>query len=196
MVLLGVVFEVILAMANIGTAVALFPAARRQNESLALGYVGLRTLEAAVIAVGVIPLLAVVTLRQSLAGATGADTAGLVTLGSALVESYRWTLVVGPGLICGTNTVVMAYLLYRSGLVPRVIPMLGLIGGPLVFAYHTARMFLFPGQSPVWAAILVIPIFTWEVSLALRLIFKGFNGSALRGLPASTPAADELLSAA
>lgn len=198
-ILLGVLFEVILALANIGTAVALFPVVKRQNEGMALGYVGLRTLEAAVIAVGVIPLLAVVTLRQNLAGTAGADTAALLTLGSALVGFYKWTLVVGPGLICGTNTVVMAYLMYTSGLVPRFIPVLGLTGGPLIFAYHVAGMFGLTGQLSVWAAIIVIPIFAWEVTLALWLIVKGFNGSALRRAPASTAASletDELLSAA
>src|SRR5438876_645440 len=133
-VLVGAFFEVILALAIVGTAVALYPVVKRQNEGVALGYVGLRTLEAGIIAVGVLPLLTVVTLHmQHLTGTAGTDTATLVTLGNALVAFNRWTTLVGPGLVCGVNTVLMAFLMYRSRLVPRFIPVLGLVGGPLVF---------------------------------------------------------------
>ncbi|HZF58624.1 MAG TPA: DUF4386 domain-containing protein [Rubrobacter sp.] len=171
-VLLGAFLEVICALAIVGTAVALFPVVKRHNEGVALGYVGLRTLEAGIIAVGVVPLLAVVTLRQDMTGTAGADTAAV------LVEFHNWTRLLGPGLVCGVNTVLMAYLMYRSRLVPRFIPVLGLIGGPLVFAYHTAQMFGASEQILSWAAIGVIPIFAWEVTLAFRLIAKGFNPSA------------------
>ncbi len=194
-VLLGAFLEVICALGIVGTAVALFPVVKRQNEGVALGYVGLRTLEAGIIAVGVIPLLAVVTLRQDLAGATGADTAALVTLGNALVGFHTWTRLLGPGLVCGTNTVLMAYLLYQSRLVPRFIPVLGLVGGPLVFAYSAAKMFGISEQILVWAAIGVIPIFAWELTLAIRLITKGFNQSATAS-ESATPATNEQLSAA
>jgi hypothetical protein len=177
-VLLGGLFEIILAMANIGTAVALFPVVKRWHEGVALGYVGLRTLEGAIIAIGVLPLLAVVTLRQQLVGTTGADSATLATIGNALVALHNWTFILGPGLVCGVNTVLMAYLMYRSGLVPRFIPVLGLVGGPLVFAYNTGLMFGVSQQIAAWAGILVLPIFTWEVSLALWMIIKGFKPEA------------------
>ena len=171
-VLLGAFLEVICALAIVGTAVALFPVVKRHNEGVALGYVGLRTLEAGIIAVGVVPLLAVVTLRQDMTGTAGADTAAV------LVEFHNWTRLLGPGLVCGANTMLMAYLMYRSRLVPRFIPVLGLIGGPLVFAYHTAQMFGASEQILSWAAVAVVPIFAWEVTLAFRLIAKGFNPSA------------------
>ena len=171
-VLLGAFLEVICALAIVGTAVALFPVVKRHNEGVALGYVGLRTLEAGIIAVGVVPLLALVTLRPDVTGTAGADTTAV------LVEFHNWTRLLGPGLVCGVNTVLMAYLMYRSRLVPRFIPVLGLIGGPLVFAYHTAQMFGASEQILSWAAIGVIPIFAWEVTLAFRLIAKGFNPSA------------------
>ncbi len=185
-VLWGGFLEVVCALAIVGTAVALFPVVRRYSEGVALGYVGLRTLEAGIIAVGVVPLLAVVTLRQQLAGAAGTDTATLVTLGNALVAAHNWTRVLGPGLVCGTNTVLLASLLYRSGLVPRFIPVLGLVGGPLVFAYNTARMFGVSEQILAWVAIGVVPIFAWEVSLALRLIAKGFKATTIAAEPAGT----------
>jgi len=197
-VLVGAFFEVILALAIVGTAVALFPIAKRQNEGIALGYVGLRTLEAGIIAVGVLPLLAIVTLRQTLAGTTSTDPTTLVTIGNALVSFHNWTFLIGPGLVCGTNTVLMAYLMYKSRLVPRFIPVLGLVGGPLVFAYNTAKMFGLSDQIPSWAAIGVIPIFAWEVSLAIYLIVKGFKPAAISAMASNSAKTEpnELMSAA
>jgi hypothetical protein len=180
-VLVGALFDVICAMAIIGTAVALFPIVKRQNEGIALGYVGLRTLEAAIIAAGAVSMLAAVTLLQ-MGTTTGQATYGTVTLGNAFVGAYKWTALVGPGLVCGVNTVLMAYLMYRSRLVPRFIPVLGLVGGPLVFAYNVTIMFgLTDGITPL-AAILVLPIFAWEVTLAIRLIVKGFDSFALAAM--------------
>lgn len=192
-VLVGVLFEVILAFAIIGTSVALYPVARRYNEGAALGYVGLRTLEAAVIAVGVLPLLVIVTLRH-LAAASGADPATLVTVGNALVSFHDWTFLLGPGFVCSANTVTMAYLLYRSRLVPRFIPVLGLVGGPLIFVVNAGQLFGFYNHIPAWAGPAVIPIFAWEVSLALYLIVKGFRTSA--AAEATQIATSELFSAA
>ncbi|MCX6023263.1 MAG: DUF4386 domain-containing protein [Chloroflexi bacterium] len=194
-VMLGVFLEVICVLAIVGTAVALFPVVRRQNEGVALGYVGLRTLEAGIIAVGVVPLLVIVTLRQQLTGTAGADTATLVTLGNALVAFHNWTFLIGPGFVCGTNTVLMAYLMYKSGLVPRFIPVLGLAGGPLVFASNAAVMFGIYENLSVWAAIAAVPVFAWELTLAFWLIFKGFKASAITSEPAS-PVTNELSSVA
>lgn len=177
-VLIGVLFEIILTLAVVGTAVTLFPVMKRWNEGVALGYVGLRTIEAGIIAVGVIPLLAVVTLRQQMVDTVGADPAALMTVSSVLVALYQWTVLLGPGLVCGTNTVLMAYLMYRSRLVPRFIPMLGLVGGPLIFIVNAAKMFGFVEQNASLLLIAVVPIFAWEVSLALWLILKGFKQSA------------------
>jgi hypothetical protein len=166
--LLGAFLEVVLALAVVGTAVTLFPVVKRYNESLALGYVGLRTLEAGIIAVGVVPLLAVVTLRQD-------RTTGAVAVARALVALHDWTFLVGPSLVLGTNTVLLATVLYRSGLVPRFIPVLGLVGGPLVFAAGTAQLFGLFAQVSVWAAVTAVPVFAWEICLAVYLIVKGFR---------------------
>jgi hypothetical protein len=159
-ILLGALLEVILALAVVGTAVALYPVAKRWNEAAALGYVGLRTLEAGVIAVGVLPLLTLVTLRHSSFDVV--DSATIAMLNDTLVTLYKWTLLIGPGLLCATNTVVMAYILFSSRLVPRYIPVLGLIGGPLIFVITVARMFGGFDHLPPWAAIAVLPIFAWK----------------------------------
>jgi hypothetical protein len=176
--LLGVLFEVILATAIIGTAVALYPIMRKWGEGSALGYAALRTLEGAIIAVGVVPVLALVTLRD-MGTAAGSDPNTLATIGNTLNALHNATLLIGPGLVCGVNTVVMASLMAKSGVVPRIIPLLGLIGGPLIFIVNTGKLLGIYDQIPPAMGILVLPIFAWEVSLALWLIVKGFRQSAL-----------------
>ena len=115
----------------------LFPVLKRQNESLALGYVTARIIESTFIAIGIVSLLAVVTLRQDVGGAGGAAT--LVTVGRSLVAVHDWTFLLGPGWIVGVgNGLILGYLMYRSGLVPRGMAMLGLIGGPLIIMSGTA----------------------------------------------------------
>jgi hypothetical protein len=178
-VLLGCFLDLVNALACIGTAVALFPVVKRQNQAVALGFVTSRMLEAAIILIGVVSLLAVVTLRRDLAGAPGTDTASLVTTGRALVAVRGWTFLLGPSLMPGINAVLLGYLLYRSGLVPRVIPALGLIGAPLLIASATTA--LFRGNHPVTvlAAVATVPIFVWELSLGVWLVVKGFKPSPI-----------------
>jgi hypothetical protein len=159
--------------------VAIYPVLQHQNQGVALGYVGLRTLEAAVIAVGAVALLAVVTLRAEPAGSAGAEA---TLLGAALVALHNGTFLVGPGLVLGTNTVLLAYLLYRSGLVPRFIPVLGLIGGPVVFVVAAAQLFGVIEQYSFWATLTAMPAFAFELCLAFYLILKGFRLSALARL--------------
>lgn len=178
-VFLGAFSEVILAIAVIGTAVTLYPIVRRQHQSVALGYVCGRLLEAAIIVVGIISVLSVVTLRQDLAGASGRNAAALVTVSKSLVAIHDWTFLFGPDLVLGANTLLLAYLMYRSGLVPRFIALLGLVGGPLICASATAVLFGLYEQVSVWGAIAAIPVFAWEVTLAVWLIAKGFKPSPI-----------------
>lgn len=176
-VILGGFFEVILALSVIGTSVTLFPVVRRQNESIALGYVAGRVVEGIVIVVGIISLLTVVRLRQGFAGDPGADGASLVIAGKSLVALHDWTFLFGPNLALGVNTLMLAYLMYRSRLVPSVIAVMGLVGGPLIFASGTAVLFGIYGQWSAWGSVAAIPVFAWEMSLAVWLIARGFKQS-------------------
>jgi hypothetical protein len=178
-VLGGCFLDLINAIACIGTAVTLFPVVKRQNEAVALGFVTARVFEAAVIVIGVVSLLSVVTLRQDLAGAAGTDDRSLVAIGQSLVAIRDWTFTIGPGLIPGVNALLLGYLLYRSGLVPRLIPVLGLIGAPLLIA--SAAITLFRSNDPVQvlAVIATVPIFAWELSLGVWLVVKGFKPSPI-----------------
>jgi hypothetical protein len=177
---LGALLEVILVVANIGTAVVLYPLVKRQNETVALGYVAARVVESTVIAVGIISLLSVVALRQDFAGAAGADAASLLTVGSALVAVHDATFLLGPGFLAPLgNGILLGYLMFRSGLVPRGMAMLGLIGGPLLIASFVAVLFGVYEQVSLWPAIATIPEFLWELSLGIYLVVKGFKPSPI-----------------
>jgi hypothetical protein len=178
-VILGCLLDLVNALAAIGTAVTLFPLVKRQNEGIALGYVASRAFEAAVIVIGVVCLLAVVTLRQDLAGATGANAAALVTSGKSLVAIRDWTFLLGPGLMPAFNALCLGYLMYKSRLVPRIIPMLGLIGAPLLIAATITTMFGINEQLSLWSGIATAPIFVWELSVGLWMTVKGFNPSPI-----------------
>lgn len=122
-VALGAFLEVLLIVANVGTAVVLFPVLKRQNEPLALGYVTARIIESTFIAIGIVSLLAVVTLRKDVGGTGGAGT--LVAVGRSLVVVHDWTFLFGPGWVVGVGSgLILGYLMYRSGLVPRRMAML------------------------------------------------------------------------
>jgi hypothetical protein len=177
-VIVGCILDLINAIACIGSAVTLFPVIKRQHEGVALGLVAARMFEAAVIVIGVVSLLSIVTLRQKLGG-PGTDDGSLVAIGEALLAVRNWTFVLGPGLVPGINALLLGYLLYRSSLVPRLIPTLGLIGAPLLIA--SAVTATLRNTDPVVALTVVatVPIFFWELSLGLWLFLKGFKPSAI-----------------
>ena len=177
----GNVLDMVNALACIGSAVALFPVVKRQSEALALGFVTTRMFEAAVIVIGVVSLLTVVSLRQP--GATGAQADSLVMTGQALVAARDWTFLLGPNVMAALNALLLGTLMYKSGLVPRVIPAMGLIGSPMLLAVTTATMFGLTEHGSAWWLV-VAPIFVWELTLGLYLTFKGFKPSAVTTLMA------------
>jgi hypothetical protein len=188
-VILGCLLDVVNALAAIGTAVALFPVLKRHSEATALGFVTTRMLEAAIIMIGVVSLLTVVTLRQDLAGATGSDPATLVTTGKALVGVRDWTFLLGPGVMPALNALLLGSLMYRSRLVPRVIPTMGLIGAPLLLIADVAVLFGYIEQVSVPSFIATLPVAAWELSVGLYMIVKGFKPSpvTMTNVPAAAP---------
>ena len=189
-VLVGAFLEVIVALAGIGTAVTLSPVVKRQNEGFALGFVTARVLEAAMIFTGVLSLLSLVTLRQDLGGAAGANAAALVTTGASHVAVYNWTMLLGQTIMPCINALLLGSLMYRSRLVPRVIPVLGLIGAPLLIASVVTALFRTDHQITV-LAVGFLPVAVWEFSLGVWLVVKGFRPSPITAemTAASTPLA-------
>src|SRR3989441_1945362 len=172
-VLFGGILEIIVALAGIGTAVALYSVVKRQNEGLAMGFVGSRVLEAGTIFAGVACLLSVVSLRQA-----GAGAEALVT-GHALVAMYDRMFLVGQSFIPAMNALLLGSLLYQSRLVPRVLPLLGFIGATLLVAGDIAVLFGLIGQHAPSTALAAIPIALWEFSLGVWLVVKGFTPSPI-----------------
>ena len=186
-VIVSGVLEIIVALACIGTAVVLYPVVKRQNEAVAMGFIGARVLEAATIFAGVVSILSVVTLRQS-----GAGPDALVT-GQALVALHNWTTLLGQGFLPAVNALLLGSLLYRSRLVPRIIPLVGLIGAPLLIASAAATLFGLKEQVSALSAIAALPIALWEFSLGVYLVVKGFKPSPItaRMVAADTRRADQ-----
>ena len=176
---LGALLEVLLIITNVGTAVVLFPIARRYSETLALGWVASRIIESAAILVGVIAVLATITLREDLAGADGES---LSVVGDTLLAIKDWSFVMGPGFCVAVgNGMILGYLMYRSGLLPRQLAVFGLIGGPLLFV--AASLALFDVHEPTDASyfLMAVPEIIWELSFGIYLIVKGFRPSPILG---------------
>ena len=177
-VLVGAFLEVIVALAGIGTAVTLYPVVKRQNEGMALGFVTSRLLEGAMIFTGVLSLLSLVSLRQG--GAAGANAAALVATGASHVAVYNGTMLLGQTLMPCINALLLGTLMYRSRLVPRIIPVLGLIGAPLLIAAVIATLFGGDiGHVSALRAIATLPVAAWEFSLGVWLVVKGFKPSPI-----------------
>ena len=184
-VLWGAFSEVVVALAGIGTAVVLFPVAKRVSETAALGFVAARVVEGSLIVVGVVSIRTLVTLRDDVAGTAGADQGSLVTTGHTLVATYDWTFLLSQSLMPVFNALCLGYVLYRSGLVPRILPALGLIGAPLLLASDIAIFFGVIDRISPFAAVAFIPIAVWEFSLGVYLTVKGFRPSAVAALPSA-----------
>jgi hypothetical protein len=169
--------EFVLALACIGTAVALFPVVRRVDEATALGFVGSRTLEASTIVIGILAMLTV-----SAAGPTA----------QALVAVHDWAFLVGPGTLPAVNALLLAPLLLRAGLVPRIIPLIGLVGAPMLLAASVGILFGVIEQVSAWGFLAALLIAAWEIALGFWLVIKGFNVDALNRLNAAVRPVDSV----
>jgi hypothetical protein len=176
-VFLGAFLELLLIITNIGCAVVLFPILKRHNEGLALAYVAARIVECTFILVGLISVLAIVTLRQT---STPADAGSVLVVGKALRAIHDWTFLLGPGFSDGVGTgMILGWLMYRSGLVSRRMALFGVIGGPLLAASGIAVLLGIIPQFGAVQGIATIPEVIWEAFLGLYLTFKGFKASPI-----------------
>ena len=175
--------EVVVGLAGIGTAIVLFPVLKRQSETPALGFLAARIVEATLIFVGVISVLSIVTLRNDVAGTAGADPASLVTIAQTHLATYNWTFLLSQSLMPVFCDLFLGYLLYRSGLVPRILPIIALVGAPLLLASDVAVFFgAYDEVGPV-ALLAALPVAVFEFSLGVYFIVKGFKPSPIDGRP-------------
>jgi hypothetical protein len=181
-VVLGALMELILVVSAVGTATAMFPILRKYNETIALWHICFRFLEAMIITVGVISVLSLLTLSREFVAAGAPDIASFQTSGIVLNAIHDWTFLLGPNFMLGINTLMYSFIFYKIKVVPRFISILGMIGATLIFTCALFVMFGVFTQLSVWGAILAIPVAAFEMILAVWLIVKGFNRSALASL--------------
>lgn len=187
------VFDIVTALAGIGTAVALYPVVKRYGRSGAIGFISSRTLEASMLFAGALALLSVVTLRQDLTGTADADT--LVVTGKSLVALHDWAFLLGPAVMAPVNALFLGSVLYRSRLVPRILPTLGLIGAPLLLVSSLAVALGAHDQVSSTAMLATLPIAAWELSLGVYLTVKGFRSVPQPTVEAPAPVERDLVPA-
>ena len=172
-IIFGALHELLLILANIGTAVVIYPIVRRQSEELALGYVTARIVECTFILVGIVAVLGIVTLQRE---AAGADEGSIAYTLAAIKD---WTFLLGPGWVVGWgNGLILGYLMYRSGLVPQAMTWLGLVGGPLIILSGTLVMFDVADAGEALQGLATIPEGLWELSLGVYCTVWGFRPSS------------------
>jgi hypothetical protein len=164
---LGAFLEFLLIIANVGTAVVLYPIARRQNQILAVGYIGARIIESVFIGMGIIFILGLVSLRQDAPGATDVAV--------SLAALKDWTMLLGPGLVVPVgNGLILGFLMYSSGLVPRPLAVLGLIAGPVLLVGNLG-VFFGLWEVTGLVGLFVLPEFAWELFLGIYAAVWGFR---------------------
>jgi hypothetical protein len=177
-ILIGALLEIFLAVCNAGTALALYPILKKQNQGLALGYVIFRAMEATIILMGVMSILTVLSLRLDFLTIGGNATTYQV-IGKAFVAFQKWTFLFGPNIILPINATMLGYILFKSKLVPRVISSLYLFDGPILFVSSICILFGLYSQTNPFTVLIAIPLLAFEVSFAIWLIIKGFNLSTI-----------------
>ncbi len=177
---LGAIFEFALIIANIATAVVIYPLVKRQSATFGLGYVSARIMESVIIAIGLMSIISVVNINDALNGASDTEATALVVQGNSLVSTYEWAFLFGPGLVVGFgNGLILGYLMYRSGLVPRRMAMLGLIGGPLLILSFVLTLFGAYENGSTFSGLLALPEIAWELSLGVYCAWRGFKSSPI-----------------
>ncbi len=176
--ILGVLIDSINSIAVIVISILFFPILKKHNEATAIGYIGFRIIESVILIVGHISLLSIVTISQEFVNVAASDTSNFQALGTLLIAVNDWTYLLGPGIMFSFTALILNYSLYRTKLVPRFIAVWGLIGAILLF---TADMFAIFGLSTTSTLFifLILPIGLNEMVLAVWLITKGFDTSAL-----------------
>jgi hypothetical protein len=179
-VYLGALLEFGVVVTNVATAVVIYPIVKRQSENIALGYVAARIIESAFILVGILSIISIVSVSDALVGATEAEATALAVQGNTLAATYDWAFLFGPGLVVGFgNGLMLGYLMYRSGLVPRQMAMMGLIGGPMLILSFILILFGVYENGSGPAFLLAAPEIVWEASLGVYAAWKGFRPSPI-----------------
>jgi hypothetical protein len=173
-VIIGMLIELIWALAVVGIIVTLLPILKKHNEALALGFSGLRFLEAISTVIHSILLLTLLTLSQEYAAAGFPDAPYFQTTGSLFLAAREWTFQIGSGLVWSLSALVLNYILYQTKLIPRWLSIWGVVGAVLSFAPYLLKFFGIDLTD-----FLFLPIAVQEMVFAIWLIAKGLESSAI-----------------
>lgn len=179
-VILGVICELILAASATGTAIMLYPYLRRYHESIGIGYLSFRVLEVVFIVIGTLSVLTALSISGHYAEGS-IDSAQATALGLSFIALHNWTFILGPNFMLAINTFLYSYAFYKTGLIPKKLSLLGLTAACLIMVAAILELFGVINQLSVWGILLALPIATYEISLAIRLIAKGFNATPAQG---------------
>ncbi|MBN8672005.1 MAG: DUF4386 domain-containing protein [Chitinophagales bacterium] len=181
-VIIGALNELFLVATASGTGIMLYPYLRRYNEQMGLAYFCFRLLEAILILIGTLSVLAIVSLSKAYAANPAADVGAYKAVGTALIAIHDWTFMLGPNFMLGINTFIYSYVFFKSRLIPRALSVIGIVGAIMIFIAAHLEMFGVMKQLSVGGMVMAIPIFIYEMSLAVYLIVKGFNINAIKSL--------------
>jgi hypothetical protein len=189
---IAALLEILTAICNIGTAVALYPVAKRVTPRAAIGYVASRTLESTIIVAGIVSVLSVLTLREQFAGGA-ADPGTLTVAGQSLVAFHDWTFLLGPGFCAGIGTgLLLGFMMVRSGLLPRRVALLGYVGGSFAIVAATGALLGVYDRGSAPQFLLTFPEMVWELTFGLWLVVRGFAPSGALGRLDQAPVDHEL----
>lgn len=181
-IVLGAIFELLLACSAIGSGILMYPYLKIYNESLGLGYVCFRMLEVVFILIGMVSVLTLLTLSNLYTNTSSPNLENFKISGTILKGIHDWTFMLGPNFMLGINTFIYSYVFYQSKLVPSKLSILGTVGAILIFIAAILEMFnVFP-QISTAGILIALPIFVYEMTLAIWLISKGFNQLSINQL--------------
>jgi hypothetical protein len=173
LIAIGAMLELLLIISNVGTAVVPYSIHKRVHEAGAVAYLTARLMECTFIAIGIVCMLAISTLRQD--APPGTDAA----LGQGIFAVYEWTFRLGPGVIVGVgNGLILGWLMYTSGLVPPRLALFGLVGGPLIIISGALVILDVIKADGAVQVLMTIPEIIWELGIGIYLIVKGYRMSS------------------
>lgn len=178
-VLVGALLVFIAAASSASIAISLYPVLKKHNQSLALGAVGFRLIEAVMYIVGVIGIISLLTLSQEFVKAGAPASSYFQTLGAVLLAGYNWVGNVGALLAFCLGALMYYYVFYQTKLIPRWLSVWGLVGATLCMVAGLLVMFRLIGPMSTFQVVLALPIAVQEMVLAVWLIVKGFNSSPI-----------------
>lgn len=172
-IIFGAINELILVASATGTGIMLYPLLKRYNESMGIGYLSFRMLEAVFIIIGLLSILTVLSISESYVDGAITDKANAQNLGLSFISLHKWTFMLGPNFMLSINTFIYSFVFYKTKIIPSNLARLGLLASFLIMTAAILELFGVIQQISTWGILLALPIALYEMTLAIYLITKG-----------------------